>query len=162
MTSSQDREHAEPPSDLTLYDAAEIYAVSARTLAQHIRCGQLPAYKTAGPTGREWRVTRDALDVAGYAARVVPRESDAPEPPLVVALRRSLSAARRSAAAERRRAEDADRRLGHAMLECGRLRAALAAATGESHRPIEVDLDSKTARWLVDAARGDAHLRQQT
>ena len=162
MTSSQDREPAEPPSDLTLHDASALYAVSARTLAQHIRCGQLPAHKTAGATGREWRVTRDALKAAGYPVRVPPTASDSPEPPLVAELRCELSAARRSAAAERRRAEDADRRLGHALLECGRLRAALAAATGENHRPIEVHLDSQATRWLVDAAGGDAQQRQQT
>ena len=134
-------------ADLTLHDAAALYAVSPRTLAQHIRCGQLPAYKTAGATGRQWRVTREALDAAGYPVRMPP------EDPLVAELRRELSAARRSAAAERRRAEDADRRLGHAMMECGRLRAALAVANGSDLPPAEIDLDSATSRWLVSAVR---------
>lgn len=48
-------------ADLILHDAALRYDVTARTLAQHIRCGQLPAYKTRGTTGREWRVTPAAL-----------------------------------------------------------------------------------------------------
>ncbi len=142
---------AEPLTDLTLHEAAEQYAVSARTLAQHIRCGQLPAYKTAGATGRQWRVTREALDAADYPRRTAPA-ADGPEHALVVELRRELAAARRAVAAERRRAEDADRRLGHAMLECGRLRAALAAASGGASK--QVDLTSDEARWLVNAVRG--------
>jgi excisionase family DNA binding protein len=138
--------------DLTLHEAAALYAVSARTLAQHIRCGQLPAYKAAGATGREWRVNRDDLVAAGYLPR--PPAPVAVEPPLVTELRRELSTARRAAAAERRRADDLDRRLGHAMLEAGRLRAALPAATGESHRP-SVDLESQSARSLVSAGSED-------
>lgn len=141
---------AEPVGDLTLAEAAEQYAVSARTLALHIRCGQLPAYKTGGATGRQWRVTRDALDGAGYPPRTAPTVTG-PEHPLVVQLRRELAAAHRAATAERRRAEDADRRLGHVMLECGRLRAALAAATGGKDRPAQVDLNADEARRLLDA-----------
>ena len=40
---AQDQSNAEGLSDLTLPEAAALYAVSARTLAQHIRCGRLPA-----------------------------------------------------------------------------------------------------------------------
>ncbi len=69
MDSSPQELVAEPLTDLTLHEAAEQYAVSARTLAQHIRCGQLPAYKTAGATGPQWRVTREALDAAEYPRR---------------------------------------------------------------------------------------------
>jgi excisionase family DNA binding protein len=159
--SPRDRTGTEPLSDLTLHDAAALYAVSARTLAQHIRCGQLPAYKTAGATGRQWRITRDALDAAGYPPRVPPTATDAPEHPLVAELRRELSAARRSVAAERRRAEDADRRLGHGMLECGRLRAALAGATGEERHSPEAELDVDAARWLVAAVRGGTGNQRQ-
>ena len=135
--------------DLSLHEAAAIYAVSARTLAQHIRCGQLSAYKTAGATGREWRVTRGALSAA-YALR---QPSEPLEHPLVQQLRRDLAAARRAAAAERRRAEDADRRLGHALLECGRLRTALNAATDIEGPPAEVDLTASEAREVVRAVR---------
>lgn len=139
----------DPACDLSLHEAATIYAVSARTLAHHIRCGQLPAYKTAGATGREWRVTREAM--SAYPYRQQP-ETDAAEDPLVAQLRRELDAARRAAAAERRRAEDADRRLGHALLECGRLRSALAAATGVD-LATEVDLTATEAREVVRAVR---------
>jgi len=141
----------EPASDLTLHDAAALYAVSARTLAQHIRCGQLPAYKTAGATGREWRVTKEALSAA-YPSRQQPG-ADSVEHPLVLQLRREMDAARRAIAAERRRAEDADRRLGHALLECGRLRTALAGATGTARAPTEVDLTAAEAREVVRAVR---------
>jgi len=144
---------ARPLSDLTLHQAAELYAVSARTLAQHIRCGRLPACKTTGAHGREWRVTRGALAAAGYLPRQPAAAGDVAEPPLVGQLRREASAARRSAAAERRRAEDADRRLGHALLECGRLRAALAAATAPQGACTQADLDSAEARWVMDAFR---------
>ena len=149
--------HDEPASDLTLHDAAALYAVSARTLAQHIRRGQLDAYKTAGATGREWRVTTEALSAA-YPNRQQP-DADAPEHPVVVQLRRELDAARRATAAERRRAEDADRRLGHALLECGRLRTALAAATGSQSAPTEVDLTAAEAREVVRAVREAAERR---
>ena len=147
---------ADPACDLSLHEAAAVYAVSARTLAQHIRCGQLPAYKTAGATGREWRVTREALAVA-YELRQL---AEAPEHPLVLQLRRELDAARRAAAAERRRAEDADRRLGHALLECGRLRTALAVATGTEGPPAEVDLTAAEAREIVQAVRKAAAPRR--
>ena len=147
-----DANAADPARDLSLSEAAAVYAVSARTLAQHIRCGQLPAYKTSGATGRQWRVTRDALEAAGYPHRAAP-VAMGEEHPLVAQLRRELTAARRAAAAERGRAEDADRRLGHAMLECGRLRAALAAATGAQGAPAQVDLTADEARRLVDAVR---------
>ena len=143
-------------SDLTLHEAAEQYAISARTLAQHIRCGQLPAYKTAGATGREWRITRDALDAAGYPARQPPPTDSAAEPALVRDLRRELNAARRAAAAERRKAEDTDRRLGQALLECGRLRAALAKANGEQDTVPQLDLTSAEARWVVNSFSGVA------
>ena len=148
---AHDLSTAEPAGDLTLHDAAALYAVSARTLAQHIRCGQLPAYKTAGATGREWRVSQDDLVAAGYPLRQPPGATDAPESPRVVQLRRELEAARRAAAAERRRAEDADRRLGHALLECGRLRTAL--ATARVGTTFEVDLTSAEALEVVRAVR---------
>ncbi len=155
-SAAHDRTPPDPTDDLSLTEAAALYAVSARTLAQHIRCGQLPAHKTAGATGREWRVTRTDMDAAGYVRRPAPAPAEdaaATEDPLVAQLRRELTSARRSAAAERRRADDLDRRLGHAMLEAGRLRAALAAASGEQ-RPT-IDLEPQAARWLVRAVRED-------
>jgi hypothetical protein len=148
----------DPACDLSLHEAAALYTVSARTLAQHIRCGQLAAYKTAGATGREWRVTREAL-AAAYASRQQPA-ADGADHPLLAQLRRELDAARRAASAERRRAEDADRRLGHALLECGRLRSALAAATGAQTPATEVDLTAAEAREVVRAVREAATPRR--
>ena len=152
--SSHDATTAEPVSDLTLSEAAALYAVSARTLAQHIRYGQLPAYKTSGATGREWRVASPDLAAAGNPPRPRTSVEEAAEQPLVMQLRRELTAARRAAAAERRKAEDAYRCLGHALLECGRLREALAAATGQQGTATRVDMTSGEARELIDAFRG--------
>ncbi len=156
MDRQHDADVDDPACDLSLHQAAAIYAVSARTLSQHIRCGQLAAYKTGGATGREWRVTREALSAYPYRQRPA---VDVAEDPLVARLRRELNTARRSAAAERRRAEDADRRLGHALLECGRLRSALATATGADTPPVEVDLTAAEAQEVVRAVREAPRLR---
>ena len=78
----------------------------------------------------------------------------APDDPVVAALRGELAAAQRRAQAERRRADDLDRRLGHALLQCGQLRAALAAATGQEH-PDEPLLDAASATGLLHAVRGE-------
>ncbi len=59
--------HEETPVDLTLREAADLYDVTVKTLALHLRCDQLVGYKSRGATGREWRVTRDALDDAATA-----------------------------------------------------------------------------------------------
>ena len=160
-----DTETAEPAdgscSDLTLHEASQRYDVSARTLAQHIRCGQLPAYKTHGATGRHWLITAEALEAAGYRPR--PTTADAAdEDPRIVQLLGELASARRTAAAERRRADDSDRRLGHAQLECGHLRAALAATVGEARPPAGVDLDATTTRWLLSAVRGGPDITPQS
>ncbi len=78
----------------------------------------------------------------------------------LVRLRHELAAAQRAAGAERRRADDLDRRVGHALLECGRLREALAAATGEQ-QATETDLDRVTANWLLNAITSGATLRRE-
>ena len=146
---------SDTPVDLTLREAAQLYDVTVKTLGQHLRCGQLVGHKSRGAAGREWRVTRDALDEAGYRPRVEVGEVGRPEGDELVRLHQELGAAKRVASAERRRADDLDRRLGHALLECGRLRTALAAAVGE-HEPAEPDLDPGTARWLISAVTGGA------
>ena len=148
----------DPPVDLTLREAAELYDVTVKTLSQHLRCGQLAGHKSRGATGREWRVTRDALDEAGYQQRVVTGEVAVSEADELVRLRQELGIARRAASAERRRADDLDRRLGHALLECGRLRGALAAA-GVEQEPVELDLDAGTARRLMTAVNGGARFQ---
>ena len=149
---------AETPVDLTLREAAELYDVTVKTLAQQLRCGQLIGHKARGAAGREWRVTREALDEAGYRPRDeagAPGSLESEEP---ARLRQELGAAKRAASAERRRADDLDRRLGHALLECGRLRAALAAVVGEQE-PAEVDLDRGAARWLMTAVTNGVTVR---
>ncbi len=111
--------------DLSLQEAAQLYDVLLRTLGNRVRWGEIDAYKTRGPRGREWRVTHKALESFGY------RRREAAEPtsdPRTAELERDLAAARRAAAAERNRADEVDRRLGAALLEAGRLRAALADA----------------------------------
>jgi predicted DNA-binding transcriptional regulator YafY len=132
-------------ADLTLREAAELYDVTVKTLVQHLRCGQLVGYKSRGAAGREWRVTRDALDDAGYRLRAQAAGAALSEGNELAQLRQQLDTAKRTASAERRRADDLDRRLGHALLECARLRAALAAATGEQDETPSA-LDSGSAR----------------
>ena len=146
---------AETPVHLTLREAAELYDVTVKTLGQHLRCGQLVGYKSRGAAGREWRVTRDALDEAGYRPRVEAGEVSVPEADELARLRQELAAARRAATAERRRADDLDRRLCHALLECGRLRTAVAGL----EKPVEPDLDAKTTDWLMTAIAGGAILQ---
>lgn len=117
--------------DLSLRDAARHYEVSVATLRRQVRSGQVPAYKVRGPWGQEWRVSHQAVGASGYAVR--PVEPD-PEDPHVATLRRELGVLRRVVAVERNRADQADRELGQAMLECGRLRSALARAHTEPAR----------------------------
>lgn len=148
----------EAPIDLTLREAAELYDVTVKTLALHLRCGQLVGHKSRGAAGREWRVTREALDAAGYQPRVATGDVSVPGLDELARLRQELTAARRAASAERRRADDLDGRLGHALLECGRLRTALSAAEGQEER-VEPDLDAGTGRWLLAAITGGATLQ---
>lgn len=157
---SSGRDDQEPPTVLTLREAAELYAVALPTLSRHVRCGQLAGYKSRGLTGDEWRVTSQAMDDAGYGRRPA-SVGDALESRVAVGddaarelarLRRELSVARRATVGERRRADDLDRRLGHALLECGRLRAALGAARGDEPAS-EAELDRSSARWLIRAVR---------
>ncbi len=129
MSASQTEDTAdEPVYDLSLQEAARLYVVSVRTLTNRVRWGQLDAYKAHGARGLEWRVSRHALETSGYQPRVEQDRGDEERDARMMSLERELAEARRVAAAERRRADEADRRLGQVMLECGRLRAALAAA----------------------------------
>ncbi len=155
-SASPEHGQQEPPAALTLHEAAGLYDVTVKTLSLHLRCGRLSGYKARGAAGREWRVTADAMDQAGYRRRaesvgVLDEEAvsgrDGQE---LVRLRQELAVAKRASLAERRRADDLDRRLGHAQMECGRLRAALAAATG-ADAPSEPQLDADAAGWLIAA-----------
>lgn len=109
---------------LSLQEAAARYEVSLRTLGNRVRVGEIYAYKVRGPWGDEWRVTPAALEAFGYQPRTR-SVADAAADPQVLQLQRELDGARRAAAVERNRAEEADRRLGEALMECGRLRALL-------------------------------------
>ena len=154
-TALQDQSEQEPPVDLTLREAAELYDVTVKTLALHLRCGSLSGQKSRGAGGRQWRVTASALDAAGFRRRSERPSSGAPSGDggaerEVLRLRQELAVAKHAAAADRRRADDLDRRLGHAQLECGRLRTALTAAGG-GEQPTDELLDAASARWLITA-----------
>ena len=123
----------EPQVDLllSLREAAQRYEVSLATLRVRARRGELAQVKVRGPWGPEWRVTSESIELLGYRPRgAVPQESGQGDHATTVArLEHDLRAARRSAALERRHAEEADRRLGEVMMECGRLKGLLAEAT---------------------------------
>lgn len=158
-TASQEHLDQAPDGDLSLRDAARLYDVSARALAQQMRFGVLAGYKTRGAAGREWRVSRTIMEDAGYRRRCTTGLTTQADE--LSRLRDDLAAAQRLAASERRRADDLDRRLGHALLESGRLRSALAAATGEA-QPTEAALDADAARWLIAAVTGGSGTRRRT
>lgn len=120
-------------ADVSLRDAAHLYTVSTSTLARRLRLGELRGYKVRGPWGHEWRVDRDELEATGYGRRPAPELGTTADPRLVP-LRRELASLRRIVAAERLRADRADQELGFVMLECGRLRGAL-ARSGSSPTP---------------------------
>jgi excisionase family DNA binding protein len=131
----RDRESA-GADDLSLQEAAELYEVPYKTLGLRVRYGEIEAYKARGPWGREWRVSREALEAFGYRPREVrePGAADQPDDLRAQRLEKELAAAKRAAAAERNRASAADQRLGEALLECGRLRAALRAVGASPER----------------------------
>jgi hypothetical protein len=119
--------------DLSLQEATQLYEVSLRTLRNRVRCGEIPAYKTRGPWGQEWRVNGRTLEAAEYARRPVVLGTDDGDP-RVAALEEELATLRRVVVAERQRADRADGELGYAMLENGRLRSALAKALRDSEQ----------------------------
>src|SRR3954447_13944561 len=108
-----------PEEDLSVREAAERYGVPVRTMAQRLRLGEIQgAYKIRGPRGQEWRVPAAALEAFGYTGAAGGVAPGVPED-------REIAALKKAVAAERRRAEDAYRRLEHALLECGPVRARL-------------------------------------
>ncbi len=128
-----DANNQHAPTDLSLAEAAEAYDLSIRTLGNRVRNGEIDAHKVRGPWGEHWRVTPAALETFGYHRRVAAIRPEAGTLASSVAeLQRDLDAARRAAAAERNRANEADRKLGEAMREIGRLRAALDRAGGRA------------------------------
>ncbi len=108
-----------------LHEAAHTYDTTVAALRARARRGALRAYKVGGPHGREWRVSLRSLQTGGYGLRPV-----APSPEArAQELEQQMSGLRRRLDHERRRADRADQELGLALLEAGRLRAALARAT---------------------------------
>lgn len=124
---TQDDVGTDEQCDLSLQEAARLYEVSLTTLRRRVRRGEVRASKVRGPWGPEWRVSRRALEDLGMRAR--PVLADGAEHPRIVELEREVASLRRVVAVERLRADRADQELGFAMLESGRLRAALARAT---------------------------------
>jgi hypothetical protein len=122
----------EEAPDLSLQEAAALYDVSLATLRKRVRSGQILAYKARGPWGHEWRVTRRALEAFGYQPRPSVPADELSTDERVVSLERELAAIRRVVSLEKQRADQADRELGHLMLEMGRLRTALSRAQREA------------------------------
>ncbi len=106
-------------------EAAERYGVAQRTLERRLRNGEIDAHKERGVHGWEWRVSVAALEEFGY---VLPSDSPPTLVPNVDELQVTVRRLRDVAAFERRRAEEADRRLGEAMQQIGRLRSMLRRA----------------------------------
>ncbi len=62
----------DPDPGISLAEAAHQYGVSARTLCQRLRIGEIPAYKVRGVRGREWRVTPRDLEQFGLVVATEP------------------------------------------------------------------------------------------
>ncbi len=106
----------DPAQELSLAQAADTFTVSQATLRRLISAGRLPARSVSGVRGREWRVTADALEQAGYVRRA-PAMRASPEAAEIRRLSEAL-------AVERARNSQLDSDLGYAMLTIGRLREA--------------------------------------
>lgn len=121
----------DPNVELSLAEAAHRYGLSLRMLSQRVRFGEIPAFKVRGVRGREWRVRPRELEQLGLVAVPGRQAADEPADREMALLRRHVQTLESKLAAERHRAALLDQRLGHALLECGRLRAAL-TRQGES------------------------------
>jgi hypothetical protein len=58
--------------ELSVQQAADRFELSAASLAQRLRLGEIGARKVRGPHGGEWRVTASALEALGYRRRSSP------------------------------------------------------------------------------------------
>ncbi len=122
----------DPDLELSLAEAAHRYGVSLRTLSQRVRVGQIPAHKVRGLRGLEWRVSLRDLEQFGLIATADAPLAHETLDPEIGLLRQHVHTLESKLAAERHRAALLDQRLGHALLECGRLRAALTRQAGTS------------------------------
>jgi excisionase family DNA binding protein len=121
--------------DLTITDAAALYAVSAATLRRLVTVGDLPAWKVKGVRGREWRLSTEALEQAGFTRRTANATEDEREPSEVRRLAEVL-------AAERARSARLDSQLGYALLTVGRLRGRLRDAGIDPDELFGADLEA--------------------
>lgn len=122
--------HQQDPGEatdgLSLREAAANYPIALRTLRTKVSRGEIRGYKVRGLRGREWRVTLRALEDVGLQPRSGRPEGTAHQG-LAPAAERELAEAWRIARIERSRAAAADRELGYALMETGRLKAVVAA-----------------------------------
>ncbi len=121
---------------LSVREAAERYGLAQTSLERRLRNGEIDACKERGLRGWEWRVSVAALEEFGYALPSDPPPTPVPD---VDELQATVRRLRDVATFERRRAEEADRRLGEAMQEIGRLRSMLRRAEEQSP-PASLDL----------------------
>ncbi len=132
--SGDETESSSEAPDLTLSEAASVFAVSEATLRRLVTAGVLPAYRVTGMRGREWRVSATALQEAGYSRRVLD-VTDNGQPAEVRHLADSLRT-------ERARVADLDRQLGYALLTIGRLRGRLREAGIDPDELFGADLEA--------------------
>lgn len=121
---------------LSVRAAVDLYELTAATLVTRLRNGELPGHKVRGARGREWRVSAADLEEFGYRRRAAREEAPRPD---IAELQARINSLRRTVAYERGRADEADRQLGEAAMEIGRLRAALGRAQ-EGERNLRTDL----------------------
>ncbi len=124
--------------EMTLAEAASAFTVSQATFRRLVSAQLLPAREVKGVRGREWRISVDALERAGYKPRTTGSEPNSEIRRLAEAL-----------AAERARSVDLDSQLGYALLTVGRLRARL--------RELGVSPEEMFGDDLPDSPQGNAH-----
>jgi hypothetical protein len=117
--------------ELSVQQAADQFELSASSLVQRLRLGEVKARKVRGLHGYEWRVTASALETIGYRRRSFPpsaAELDAEH------LQRQLKRLRKALKAERQRSAEQQAGLQRIATELRALEQALAAGAGSSRK----------------------------